>query len=404
MGKCAADASECLVVKPVEPGGVTALQLRQMENEKRSLLRDIRATDRSVRGGRGAADLRAKLVGLKGKIEAFKPKDAASYEDLQSFRADMDDIRDAYEDAVENGSVRGGGLSDEQLLRQMKTGVRSFERFIGTIETKVKRIERGGIVVDTAFKELLQRARTMVDVVKAAKTYDEVQDVANGMAEVGESLNEYFPKLELLSRIPRVLPAITRQLAEARRLVQQSDAVAKRLGIDAGGTVEEMNSLLDEIQAAVASIKSGEIDTDDLGAYIDENITEKLTQIRTTANTLRAMANLRQHVAGIGKALTLLDRRLRQSEAKDIDVSAARGLYEEAIQQYEEVKALAASKVTPEVAEQALDYLAVINDLRIQIEDAMNLPSSDASETQLRRLLESGGESFQEVNLERLGL
>ncbi len=380
-----------------EPGGkLTDQQIRQLERQKRQMIRELKEMERFYTRSKKKTETLSKIAALRKDIDAFKPVDNSAFETLQSLQEDLEDLRQDFQDDIGDG----GGINEEEQLRQMKRSIRSFESYLNALESKIKRVERGGIKAPETIKDAIVKAREMVKRVKAAKEFADIEADIQNMAEIGETLNDALPILEQLSRLPQAITIMTRQIGEADRLVKQAKATIKRLKIDASEPLAEMDSLLAEMRQALTAVKTASVETDDLHDYIETNCSDKLETIRNVANQLRATANVRQHVGTVTANIRRYGERIKRLERAGESMADAYELLEELKSTLEELRPLATQRLSEETADQIIAYLRTTSDLAAELEERLHLQIQDTLEQQLQRLFESGGEKFDEFDLE----
>lgn len=376
------------------------------EVEKQNLLQELKNMERVFKSLKDEAML-AKIAAMRDEINKMTVADRmARKEGMTGIFDEMEDLRYAMQDAQESGRViepERDKKFQEQALRDMKKSTKSFERFLVTFESKVKKVEKQGIIIDSSIKDLVVKAKELVARAKEAKTYDEAKEIMDQMPELGEDLNEMLSRLEQLSRLPEALKVINRRVVDVERAIKTTAATAKRLKIDAADEIQKMQSLLTEAKEAIVKLKTGTVeDAETFFEYIQESIMEKLDEALTTAQMVQTVANVKKYVNKVAADLKRFDRRIVQLEKKNEDMSEARALLDEAKTHLEDLRVAATKKLNMDVADEIIEHLGSLFSLDDQLEEVLKLTAPDELERQLRRLFE--GASKEQLKSFEVGL
>jgi hypothetical protein len=378
----------------------------RFEVEKQNILRELKDMERIFKSLKDETML-AKIAAVREEINKLTLTSRESYkEEMQAVYDEMEDLRYAMRDAQESGAViepERDKKFQEQALRDMKKSVRSFERFLIMLESRVKKVEKQGIIVVQSVKDLIVKAKDLIARAKEAKTYDEAKEIMDQMPGLGEELNEALPRLEQLARLPEALKVINRRVAEVERAIKTTTATAKRLKIDAADEIEKMKSLLAEAKEAIAKLKTGSMeDADTFFDYIQESIMEKLNEAFMSSQMIQTVANVKKYTNKVAADLKRFERRIVQLEKKGEDMSEARALLDEAKNYLAELRAAGAKKLTADAADEIIEYLGSLFNLDDQLEEVLRLTAPDELERQLRRLFE--GASKEELKPLEVGV
>lgn len=414
-GYCAPKGVQCVtqpIEPPIGPPGPIIIdqplpkdQVRMLEREKKNMVRELDQMERFYKRNKDEAAM-AKVTALKEEIKKLSVTTNAIYEKLELLRDELENLRDTYRDAIESGDYNGGPERDEKFekkaLQQMKQGVKQFKRYLTTLEAKIRTLEKQGISVPQDLKDTLAKAKDMAARTEKATTYDEVRDIVGQMPEMAEKLNDFLPRLQQLSRLPRALKMIEGRLSAARVLMKETGAAAKRLKIDAAEALEKMQVLYEGMDAALANVKAGSYDGDDLFAYVDEKVLEPFSEIQQIANSVKSIATVQRYIGKVTADYKRFAARVAKLEraGEDVDEAAeAVGQLKEALDGLRDV---ARQKITPDVAEEILAKLQEISELSASLEELLGLTPIDVIEKQLRETLQSGGEELKEIEVDDL--
>lgn len=411
-GYCAPKSVQC-VTQPVEPpirppGPIIIDQplpkevIRQLEREKKNMVRELDQMERFYKRSKDEAAL-AKVTALKEEIKKLTVSTGVIYEKLELLRDELENLRDAYRDAIESGNYNDGPERDERFekkaLQQMKKGIKQFKRYLTTMEAKIRTLEKQGISVPQNLKDTLATAKDMANRTEKATTYDEVRDIVEQMPEMAEKLNDFLPRLQQLSRLPRALKMIEGRLSAARVLMKETAAAAKRLKIDAIEALEKMQVLYEGMDAALSNVKNGSYDGDDLFTYVDEQVLEPFYEVQQIANSVKSIATVQRYIGKVTADYKRFTARVAKLERAGEDVSEASEAVAQLKDALDGLREVARQKITPDVAEEILAKLQEISEISSSLEELLELTPIDVIEKQLRQTLQSGGEELKEIEV-----
>lgn len=403
VGYCATEKSGCERKPETSQAEERRAELQSQEQffaERRAILQDLRAMERLVK--QDVVDVDAKLLkAYKEKLLALKPGEEKDISALQNYREKIVELR-GDEEPPPVAPLFADHRAEAKALKQMKLGLRQFERYLATIETKVTRLKKAGITVDASIKEAITVAKTMAQQVRAAKTYDDVRDVADSMPDVGQALNDSIPRLEEFLRLPRVFSVLDKKITESDRVIKQTAAVAKKLKLDVTDNIAEMQALLAEAKEAVAAVKNGAVATDDLVVTLEETVLDKVDGIFDLAAHIKTVDGIRQAInRAAADSKRYKSRILRLEKAKE-DMQTASALLEQFNEHSSDLKDLSKRKLTPEIGDQIIDSVRSMGDIRDELEDILRLSKPDPLEAEIKKLFSTSGEKLKPFDVEKL--
>ena len=377
----------------------------RLEMEKQNLLDELKNMERVFKSLKDETML-VKIATVREEINKLVVDVMTRKEGMMAIYDEMEDLRFAMQEAQESGAViepERDKKFQERALRDMKNSVKQFERFLNSVDSRIKKVEKQKIAVDPSFKDLVIKAKELVARAKQAKTYDEVKEIMDELPGLGENLNDALPRLEMLARLPEALKMINRRVAEAERAIKTTAAVVKRLKIDAADEIQKMQTLLAEVKEVVTKLKTGSVeDADNFFDYIQENVMEKLNDVVETANMVQTVANVKRYINKVADDLKRFERRSAQLEKKGEDVSEAKAFLDEAKTHLADLRAAATKKLNAEVVDEIIEHLGSLFNLDDQLEQILKLAAPDELERQLRRLFE--GASKEEIKPMEIGV
>lgn len=351
--------------------------------DRRAALQDLRVLERLVK--RDIIEVDAKQLKIfKEKILSLKPDKVDDTAVLQAYREQIAFLRS---DNIVTGEFTAtvDPLLEVKALKQLKQGLVLFGRHVATIEKKVTQIEKSGIIVDTSIKEMVVFAKDLVQRVKNAKTYNEVQDVAEQMPDVAQALNDDLPRLEELGRLPQIFRLINQQITNGEKAITQAGVAAKRLKLDVSEQIEKAQGLVGEAKSATADLKNN-TNQDDLLGMFDEQVLFKLEQATEITNNIRAVTGVQKTINGAAADVKIYEARLRRLKANDEEVVVAVELLNQFKAELTELKKVVKQRLTATVGEQIIERLDTMSELKNNLEDALGISTISAVQKQIKQL------------------
>jgi len=366
---------------------------------RRAVLQDLRALERLVKRDIIEVDVK-QLKTFKEKILSLKPGEEGDSSSLQDYRDQITILQEEVATSSERKPSTDPRV-EARALRQLKQGLRLFQRHIAALETKVAQIQKSGITVDAAITETIATAKDLARQVKEAKVYSDIQDIAEQMPDVGQALNDALPRLEELLRLPRILRLVERRIAAGDKAITQTSASAKRLNLEVSLQLEDMQTLMTQAKSALVAIKTSG-DTEGLLDTLQEQIFDKLDDVFDLADHIRAVASLKQSVNQATADAKRYETRLRLLKATDENKPIATHLLNQFKARLTSLKELSKLKLTPEISDQIIDHLNALADMKTEMEDAFGLSSPDATQEQIKRLFSAPSEKIKPFKVEQL--
>lgn len=368
--------------------------------DRRAVLQDLRAIERLVK--RDVIEVDAKrLKALKEKLLSLKPEEEGDASMLKYYRRQITDLQNFVPESSERELIPVDPREEVQALRQMKKDSRLFERYIATLDAKVAQIEKSGVIVDTDIKEIVATAKNIAQRVNKAKTYRDIRDIAEKIPDVGQALNDALPRLEELLRLPPIMRLVDGRIADGEKAIKQAATLAKQLKFDISDELGEMRILLDGARTTVAVVKSNGI-TDGLLEVLEMQAFVRVDDVLERAEHIRAVANVRQTVNRATSDVKRYEKYIRRLKATDKNKEVVNVLLGQFKEQFALLKAVSAQGLTTDTGGRVIDYLDVMTDLKIELEEVLRLSSPDPVRKRIERLFSTSGEKIKPFAVERL--
>jgi len=264
---------------------------------------------------------------------------------------------------------------EERSLKDMKRNVRQMESGIKQFEKMVQKAEKSGTAIPQEVKDNLAKAKTIIDTIKNATTFEEMQsagmeDFGDLMQSLDQARQDLFEKAQRLQDIKRGLKG----MEQGMRMFEKQLAMFAKQKV---AVPQDVTDTLAKIKELIAKIKTAQTweeieaagldDMQDLFQKLDES-RQQLEILARWPQTLKQMdKELKRLTTELKRSKTLVDRLLK----KGTDLTSLYAEFEAAVNKLKSVKEEAVSKMNAGDADGAFDL--VENEFFGQMEDTWEL-------------------------------
>ncbi|TSC55446.1 MAG: hypothetical protein G01um101418_930 [Parcubacteria group bacterium Gr01-1014_18] len=295
----------------------------QFSSQKQFLFKELSSLEVSAKRV-GDKELLAQMALLRVRIEKLEgvlPEELPDmlrsiHDEMQSIRMRVDELR---QKEGEKEQQKRDQEFKKRMLKEMQQRIKPFERFLNQIKNKIKKLEAKKIKIDSEILENLKRAEEILARIKAAKSFDEIEDIIEEMPDVAQSLNEVLPRLELLARLPQMIAFLERQIRSTDIAVKRAESTVKKLKLDATEELLAMKKLMSLVGVTMAQIKSGNFE-DDVDEFVRESIMESLEEVRDRAQVIQSVADARRQLSIFTRDIRSIEREIATREKNKEDV------------------------------------------------------------------------------------
>ena len=220
--------------------------------------------------------------------------------------------------------------------------------------------------------------------IKNAKNFEEARDAAEALAEVSEELNLWTPRLEQLIRVNQFLKVIQREINKRETAFKSAQALVKRLKVDLEIYMGEIRATLDSAKEANSQLKTREWGEDEPLDFIQESIIDKLANADDAMANVRALANLKASVNSTQAQIKRYDASIARLVKQKKDVAELKELVGQLKEAFNELKALAGTKLADLDLTNVLEKLSVVENLMEEVNDLLKISAPSALEKGLR--------------------
>lgn len=263
-------------------------------------------------------NVKAKISRQKEIIKTLK--EATTLEQAES--ANMNEFSD-------NMTNLGEELGNISKLAAIKKAVISMEKGVTSFEKQAEKVKKQGVVLPDDVVENLKKARTLVNTIKSAKTWDEVE--AAGFYEfddVMDELNNSRQELEYLAKWPMIMKEVDKQIAKLELALKNAKTkvdLLEKKNIDVGFNYinfeQEINKLKDIKTEAINKMKEGK--GEEAFDILENNFFDNLDNVYENQRVIEEMNGLGRFNSDFKKELANVDLRIKTLKKKKIDTKEA---------------------------------------------------------------------------------
>ncbi len=221
----------------------------------------------------------------------------------------------------------------EQQLEGMKRGLKQFVNGAGQmkrfIDRSKPRLQKCGVGIPTEITSALDRVATIKTSIEAAKTPEDMMTIGDDIMDVGQTMQEWGPRLGDLTRTCEMFSFVTRDITQLDRQVQRALSRAKSNPV-LETPAQQMKTLVDGMKQALTEAKDlaskGEIE-----AAMDkvEAVNENREEIGALQGEIEMLANLKNGLAQARREITRTERVIATLAKRGVDAATITDLKED---------------------------------------------------------------------------
>ncbi|MDP1709650.1 MAG: hypothetical protein Q8L21_02070 [Candidatus Komeilibacteria bacterium] len=281
--------------------------MKPMENNLKQFEKQMKANEK--KGLALSPELQQKLADVKAKIETLK--NTTSAEELQDFdmgqlNSDMQELEQARREAEEA----------QRRVQDMQRNMKGAEQGLNMFEKQINALAKKKVIIPQELKDNLQKIKTIIAVVKKAKTWDEME--AAGIEDLQDlmmGLDGYRQQLEMLSRWSQTEKQMNQEIKNLDAQYKKSQSIVTKLAkksIDLSAELAAFKEAIDKVKTVradvIAKIKSGT--SEDIEAAFDLLEGEFFGQMEDIWQYQRIIATM----SNLGQFQSQFKQRIRQAQ------------------------------------------------------------------------------------------
>ncbi|MEK7131407.1 MAG: hypothetical protein AAB797_01565 [Patescibacteria group bacterium] len=336
-------------------------------------------------------EVKQNLAKLKSILDAVQ--NAKSMEELQEVdMGAMQELTESLED------FRRNVVEAQQRMDGMKRGMKGMEQGLKMFERQVAALTKKKITVPADILEHIAKLKSIVEKVKAAKSFDEIQEDMESMQDLMETFDQDRQQLEILARWPQSLKEINRQLTQLTSALKRSKSIVTSLakkGIDLQSEyaafeegVNKLKSVRDDAVAKMAA-------SDSEGAFsvLEDDFFGQMDDVWQHQKLIMTMSNLGRFASEFKRNMAQANSMVRNLKRKKVDTAELEALVAQANEKGQEIlSVLKAKPVDTDALAEALDEL---ENIKQEFEAKVDELTGQEDELPWER----GPQQFRDINL-----
>lgn len=364
---------------------LTEHQIKTIEQKKKSLNRTLDSLWGTFKKLSDSASM-DKITGLREKIQNT-PLDMTAFDTLEAISDDVQILRDLKNELISNNdtdmSERDREMQ-EKALKQLKRKMAEVSRQFISLKNRATLLEKRGYSLPQSLKELLDSGQKLVEQIKEAKTFEEARDAGEALADIFDGLNEWLVRLEQLSRLLKVAPMITQNIARREKEYKRVVVLMEKLNVDAEAQLKVIGDKIAEARTAYDKLKTNDYLEQEPFDFVQEQIIDKLQEADASMSGLRGMTSLKASVNKLAAAIKRYEARINRLAKSKKDVSELKALLEDLKDRTENLREAAKVRLDEMNASDVMDNWDAAANLQEQIEDSLKISVPSDLEKQLR--------------------
>lgn len=295
--------------------------MKPMENNLKQFEKQMKANEK--KGLALSPEMLQKLADVKAKIETIK--NTTSAEEMQNF--DMGELNN---DMQELEQTRREAEESQRRVQDLQRNMKNMEQGLKQFEKQVNALAKKKIAIPAELKDNLQKIKTIIAIVKKAKTWEEME--AAGVEDLQDlmmSLDEYRQQLEMLSRWSQTEKQLNQEIKKLDSEYKRSQSTVTKLskkGIDLSAELAAFKEAIDKIKAVradvVAKIKSGTSeDIQTAFELLESDFYGQMEDVWQYQRIIMTMSNLGQFQSQFKQRIKQAQTMIRKLKSQKIDTT-----------------------------------------------------------------------------------
>lgn len=388
---------------------IQAMQKKGQEQQLKGMKQGAKGMETAVkRFEKMAGDLEKRGM----NVSAIKEKLGAVRQNIETIKSaqSSDEIQSIDQDAMqETMQSMGDYMGNYQKMLGLKKMLASMDRGVVSYEKQLAKLEKQGLTIPADVKDDLDKLKIGLDVIKNAKSPEELAATdPETLGDLMTKVNESRPRLEMISKWPRILKQADQQIARFQKELAKTKILVDRLkakDIDVSANYaafeEDVTKIKAARDAADALMKEGQSE----GAFnkMEDEFFNLLDNVGENQRVIQMMANLSRFNVEFKRGMAGAQKQIKNLQRRKIDVSELQGIYDQALAKGNEIMGLI--KTQPIDEEAILSAMDMMENLKQQFQDKIDeltgkpMPWEDKTPSQFQQIQmpKDFNSSFQQV-------
>ncbi len=336
-------------------------QKQQQERQMKDMKRGIRQMESGIKQLEkmfAQAEKKGTVIPQEIKDKLQKAKDiisalttATTPEEIQN--AGMEEFGNLMQELDE---ARRTLIEDGQRVQDMKRNMKNMNKGLQMFEKQIAQLTKQGVAVPSDISENLNKIKTIVAAVNAAKTWDEMMAAGiDELQDLMQTLDQSRQQLEMLTRWPQTLKQLDRELKQLTAALKRSKTIVNSLlkkGIDLNSVYSDFEAAVNKLKSvrdeAAAKMKAGESEA--AFDLLENDFFGQMEDIWEFQKTIDIMSNLGRFASEFKQGLAQSQQTINRLKRQKIDTAELQDLLEQAKVKGNDVLALLKIKPIDEEA------------------------------------------------------
>jgi len=218
---------------------------------------------------------------------------ATTPEEMQN--AGINDLQDLMQSLDE---ARQNVIEAAQRVQQVQQGMKGLDSGLKMYDKLIAKLTKQGIAIPADIADNLNQVKTIVAAVKAAKTWEEMQNAGiDDLQDLMQTLDQNRQQLDALSRWPQTLKQVDSILKQLNTELKRDKAVVTKLAkknIDLAGIYSDFETAVNQLKSvrddAVTKMQAGQ--AEDAFNALQDDFFGQTNDVWQSAQVIQMMNNL----------------------------------------------------------------------------------------------------------------
>lgn len=148
----------------------------------------------------------------------------------------------------------------EKALKQAKNGAKGFEKQLANIKKRIASYKSKGVVIPTTLSDVITKADATLVEINAATDISSIEGPMGDLQDIGSTLSDELPKLEMASQLPKILKQVEKEYTRLKKAVDSQRKKLASVALDLSASIAELDSKVADIRTAIDAAKSPSAD------------------------------------------------------------------------------------------------------------------------------------------------
>lgn len=263
-------------------------------------------------------------------------------------------------------------------LERMKKGVKGMQKAVDQMNKVIKKIKDAGYSVPAGVEDSLAKAVAAIATINASTEFDDaVQTAMDDFNAFIDVLDENMESMQMLGAFPRIKKQADREVANTQKAFDKVKSKLANVGFDLTQEFADVQAQVDALKAnydkAIAAAQAGKVQ--DAFDILENDFFPAIADTRQSIGMLDAVKNLTRAAKQVDSGIKNAEKIVAKLAKKGFNVTKLQEIIAKSKAESEAFKA--SLKVKPFEPTDAVDHLDVLNGLREDFENEVDVQIGD---------------------------